>query len=158
LQPRTRRHAQLGRLATRLGLVRPGPVVSFRQRLRTLFQDLDVLITPMLTGPPLRAEDWHWRAWMPNVLASSRFAAYPAVWNLAGYPAMSIPVGTRSDGAAGRSRTDPLAGVNYALPLAVQMVGAPGTEGQLLAVAAALERELPWQRHAATQSSQRGTN
>ena len=92
LQPRTRRHAQLGRLATRLGLVRPGPVVSFRQRLRTLFQDLDVLITPMLTGPPLRAEDWHWRAWMPNVLASSRFAAYPAVWNLAGYPAMSIPV------------------------------------------------------------------
>jgi len=139
LQPRTRRHVQLGRLATRLGLVRPGPVKAFEHRLRGLFQDVDVLITPVLTGAPLPAADWHRRGWLANVTAASRFAPYPAVWNLSGYPAMSVPVGTRSDG----------------LPLAVQMVGAPGSEARLLAVAAALEGELPWQRHAATQPLQR---
>ena len=139
LQPRTRRHAQLGRLATRLGLVRPGPVRAFEDRLRALFQDVDVLITPVLTGPPLPADDWHRRGWLANVLAASRFAPYPAVWNLAGYPAMSVPVGTRNDG----------------LPLAVQVVGAPGSEARLLAVAATLEQELPWQRHAAPRPMQR---
>ncbi|MDQ4039214.1 MAG: amidase family protein [Actinomycetota bacterium] len=132
LQRRTRRHAQLGRLVTRLRLVRPGPVRAFRQRLRVLFRHMDVLITPVLTGTPLPAEEWHRRGWVANVLAASRFAPYPAVWNLAGYPAMSVPVGTRSDG----------------LPLAVQIVGPPGSEAGLLGIAATLEAELPWQRHA----------
>lgn len=139
LQPRTRRHAQLGRLVTRLGLVRPGAVRAFEGRLRALFEDVDVLITPVLTGPPLAAMDWHRRGWAANVVAASRFAPYPAVWNLAGYPAMSVPVGTRADG----------------MPLAVQVVGAPGTEARLLAVAAALEGELPWQRHATSELVQR---
>lgn len=155
LQPRTRRHAQLGRLATRLGLVRPGPVTAFEQRLRAMFRDVDVLITPVLTGAPLAADEWHRRGWLANVLAASRFAPYPAVWNLAGYPAMSIPVGTRQGGAAGRKPTDPLARVSKRLPLAVQVVGAPGSEARLLAIAAALEAELPWQRHAIVQSVQR---
>jgi amidase len=78
--------------------------------------------------------DWHRRGWLSNVLTSSRFAPYPAVWNLAGYPAMSIPMGTRENG----------------VPLAIQVVGPPGTEARLLKVAAALERELPWARHADT--------
>jgi len=155
LQPRTRRHAQLGRLATRLGLVRTGPVRSFERRLRALFEDVNVLITPVLTGPPLPAQDWHRRGWLANVLAASRFAPYPAVWNLAGYPAMSIPVGTRSGGAVGRKPTDTLARVGKALPLGVQMVAAPGCEARLLEVAAALERELPWRRHAVPQPAQR---
>lgn len=135
LQPRTRRQAQLGRLVTRMGLVRPGPVRAFERRLRELFERVDILITPVLTGPPLPAQEWHRRGWLANVLAASRFAPYPAVWNLAGYPAMSIPVGTRAGG----------------IPLGLQVVGAPGSEARLLAVAAALEGELPWQRHAAAQ-------
>lgn len=132
LQPRTRRHARLGRLATGAGLVRPGAVVALSGRLSTFFEDVDVLITPVLTGSPLPAKDWHRRGWLRNVAAASRFAPYPAIWNLAGYPAMSVPMGSRQDG----------------MPLAVQLVGAPGTEARLLAVAAALERERPWRRHA----------
>ena len=133
LQKRTRRHAQLGRVVTRVGLVRSRPVQAFQARLHALFESVDILLTPVLIGSPPPAQEWHRRGWLTNVLTSSRFAPYPAVWNLAGYPAMSIPMGTRSDG----------------LPLAVQMIGAPGSEARLLAVAAALQRELPWQRHAA---------
>ena len=138
LQDRTRRHAQLGRLVTRFGLIRPGPVRAFEDRLRRLFSDIDVLITPILTGPPPPAHEWHRRGWLSNVLTSSRFAPYPAVWNLAGYPAMSIPVGTRSDG----------------MPLAVQMVGPPKSEDRLLALAATVQQELPWQRHAALREAE----
>ncbi|CAN5290586.1 amidase [soil metagenome] len=133
LQDRTRRHAELGRLAARFGVIRPGPVKAFEERLRGLFTDIDVLITPILTGAPPAALEWHRGSWLSNVLASSRFAPYPAVWNLAGYPAMSIPVGTRENG----------------MPLAVQMVGPPKSEARLLDLAASVQQELPWQRHAA---------
>jgi amidase len=53
------------------------------------------------------------------------------VWNMAGFPAASVPAGT----AAG-------------LPGAVQLVAAPGREPVLLALAAQLERAHPWRRHA----------
>ncbi len=132
LQPRTRRHAQLGQLANRLGLIRPGPVRAFEDRMRALFDEVDIVLTPVVIGMPPRARQWHRSGWLANVVTSSRFAPYPPVWNLLGYPAMSVPMGTRRDG----------------LPLAVQMIGRPGGEARLLAVAAELERELPWQRHA----------
>lgn len=138
LQTRTRRHAQLGRAATRLRLIRPGAVRSFEHRMRTLFDQIDILVTPVLTAPPPPARDWHRRGWLANVLTSSRVAPYPAVWNLVGFPAMSIPMGTRGDG----------------LPLAVQVVGAPGSEARLLTVAAALEMECPWVRHAGNDAAQ----
>ncbi|HLJ68650.1 MAG TPA: amidase family protein [Chloroflexota bacterium] len=51
-------------------------------------------------------------------------------WNLVGFPAMAVPAGLSGDG----------------LPLAVQIVGEPGTEGTLLAVAAQLEEIRPWPR------------
>ncbi|MDQ3735398.1 MAG: amidase family protein [Actinomycetota bacterium] len=139
LQPRTRVHAQLGGLVIKLGMVRPQSVRAFRARLSGLFDGVDIVLTPVLIGTPPAAEDWHRRGWLSNVLTSSRFAPYPAVWNLAGYPAMSIPMGTRGDG----------------LPLAVQMVGPPGSEARLLAAAAALQRELPWQRQAASRDTER---
>ena len=48
-----------------------------------------------------------------------RYAPYAAPWNIAGLPAIVVPVGVRPDG----------------LPLAVQLVGPPGSELLLLAVA-----------------------
>jgi amidase len=52
------------------------------------------------------------------------------VWNLAGYPAATVPV--PSDG----------------LPGAVQLITTPGREGLLLSLAAQLEKVRPWPRHA----------
>jgi amidase len=63
---------------------------------------------------------------------SMRYAPYGAPWNMAGLPAIVVPVGVRPDG----------------LPLAVQIVGPPGSELQLLAVAGQFEVANPWRRHA----------
>ena len=52
------------------------------------------------------------------------------MWNLAGFPAVSVPVS------------------GPGLPGAVQLVAGPGREQTLLALAAQLERVSPWQRHA----------
>ena len=61
-----------------------------------------------------------------------RFAPYAAPWNVAGCPALVVPVGQRPDG----------------LPVAVQLVGPPGSELLLLAVAGQIEMAAPWLRHA----------
>ena len=134
LQPRTRRHIQLGRSALRHGLVREADRAAWRERCRTWFDDrrIDVLITPALAGPPPRALAWASRSWQANMLANIRFAPYSAPWNIAGFPAVVVPAGVRSDG----------------LPNAVQLVGPPGSELTLLAVAGELEQQAPWRRHA----------
>jgi amidase len=64
------------------------------------------------------------------VATSLMFAPMTGVWNLAGFPAASVPAG-----GAG-------------MPSAVQLVAAPGGEQTLLALAAQLERAQPWPRHA----------
>jgi amidase len=60
------------------------------------------------------------------------YAPYAAPWNIAGLPAIVVPVGLRPDG----------------LPLAVQLVGPPDSELLLLAIAGQLEVANPWPRHA----------
>jgi amidase len=54
--------------------------------------------------------------------------AYTALWNVAGNPAASVPVGFAEDG----------------LPLAVQLVGRHDDEPTILGVAAQLEQAQPW--------------
>ncbi|MFS8520957.1 MAG: amidase [Micromonosporaceae bacterium] len=132
MQPRTRRHAALGRLAWRWGLVRQADRDRWRERCLAFFDRYDVLMTPALAAAPPRAIAWHRRPWAANLVANVRYAPYAAPWNVAGLPALVVPVGTRPDG----------------LPLGVQLVGRPGAELLLLAVAGQLEQQLPWRRHA----------
>jgi amidase len=134
LQRRTRRHIALGGWAWRRGYVREADREAFRARCAGFFADgpYDVLVTPALAGPPLPARTWSDRSWRSNLMANVRYAPYAAPWNIAGFPAIAIPVGVRPDG----------------LPLAVQAVGPPGSELLLLAVAGQLELVNPWRRHA----------
>jgi amidase len=134
LQPRTRRHAALGERAVRHGLVRADDRESWRENVIAWLADnrFDVLVTPALAGPPPVAAAWADRSWTANMVACVRFAPYAAPWNLAGLPAMVVPAGVRPDG----------------LPAAVQLVGRPGSERDLLAVAGQLEQAAPWRRHA----------
>ena len=132
LQPRSRTHARLGRAVRAAGLVRPRTAERFRERMVRFFADVDVLLTPVVTGPPLPARPWHERSFLANVTAQGRWAPWTAAWNLAGLPALVLPAGTRPTGQ----------------PLAVQLVGPPGAERRLLWTAGELERRLPWRRYA----------
>lgn len=132
LQPRSRTHARIGRAVRRAGLVRPRTAERFRERMSRFFDDVDLLLTPVTTGPPLAARPWHERSFLANVTANARWAPWTAAWNLAGLPAVVLPAGMRPEG----------------LPLAVQFVGPPGAETRLLWVAGELERRQPWRRHA----------
>jgi amidase len=133
LQPRTRRHVDLGRRAIAHGFIREADRDVWLALVEEMFSRYDVLITPALAGPPPAAARWSERSWSANVRVNARYAPYAAPWNFAGVPAMSVPAGIRSDG----------------MPAAVQLVGAPGSEALLLAVAAQIEQRVPWQRHPA---------
>ncbi|MGI8328907.1 amidase [Actinomadura scrupuli] len=132
LERRTRRHAAAGR---RLAGVRP-PRAEDRERLRQalapFFERHDVLVMPTLAQPAPAARRWGEGSWLHSVVTSVRYAPMTGAWNLAGYPAASVPAGVGPRG----------------LPLAVQLVATPGRESLLLGLAAQLERERPWPRHA----------
>jgi amidase len=134
LQPRTRRHIQLGRVARRSGLVRQSQRDGFRDRSINFFADnsIDLLLTPALAAAPPPATQYSGSSWRNNMSVNMRYAPYAAPWNVAGLPAIVFPVGLRPDG----------------LPLAVQLVGPPDSELLLLAVAGQFEVLNPWQRHA----------
>ncbi|WP_324194105.1 amidase [Nocardia blacklockiae] len=131
LQPRTRRHLVLGRATLRCGLVRPSQIDRIEARLLDFFDNHDVVITPTLAGPPPRALEWHRRGWFANVWANARYSPFTPLWNLVGWPALSVPMGTHT-----RTGT----------PLAAQLAGPPGSESTLLRLAAQLESARPWRR------------
>ena len=134
LQPRTRRHLGLGRTAWNRGWVRQEQRDGWRKASIQFFadHDLDLLLTPALASAPPAADGWESAGWRRNIISSMRYAPYAAPWNIAGLPAVVVPVGVRPDG----------------LPLAAQLVGPPGTELLLLAVAGQFELLNPWRRHA----------
>jgi amidase len=119
--------------------VRP-PRGSDRARLRAalepFFEQHDVLLMPALARPCPPARRYGERSWARSAVSSLMFAPMTGVWNLAGYPAASVP----AVGAGGAGRPG--------LPAAVQLVAAPGREQTLLALAAEIERSSPWRRHA----------
>ncbi len=136
LQGRSRRHAALGAQAIRRGLVREGERADWRARCIEWFTDggFDLILSPVLSAAPPPAVSWSARSWRANIATTARYAPYTAAWNLAGLPAVAVPMGLRRDG----------------LPGSVQLIGPPGAEVRLLALAAVLERVAPWRPYAPT--------
>ncbi|RJO77896.1 amidase [Nocardia panacis] len=131
LQRRTRTHLGLGRLVQRLRLVRAGQLDLVEARLSEFFERYDVVITPALAGPPPRARAWHAASWLTNILACVRFSPFTPLWNLVGWPAAVLPMGTHPGALT---------------PVAAQLAGPPGSETTLLRLAAQLESLRPWRR------------
>ncbi|MEU1515021.1 amidase family protein [Streptomyces sp. NPDC005811] len=131
LTRRTRVHAALGRRF--LNGVRGGSArEELRRRLEPFFEEYDVLLTPALARRSPRSQAWHERGWLRNVLVNTNYSPLTPPWNLTGWPAMAVPFGTLPSGA----------------PAAVQLVGRPGSEAELLRVAEQLEGLRPWTRTA----------
>ncbi len=93
------------------------------------FDDCDLFLMPTMTtvAPPIGRLTG--RSSMAAQLASVPMISYTSLWNLTGNPAASVPAGF--DDATG-------------LPLAVQLVAAPGREDTIFAAAGQLERAHPW--------------
>jgi amidase len=130
LEPRTRRHVRAGELAVRVRPLRASDRARLRAALEPFFERYDVLVMPTLARPCPPARRYGDRSWLRSVATALMFAPMTGLWNLAGFPAASVPVPGK------------------ALPGAVQLVAAPGHEQTLLAVAAEIERVGPWPRHA----------
>lgn len=131
LTPPVRGHARLGRLLSRLGMAAPHNRARWGQRLDRCLGTAEVLLTPALAHPPPAAVRWSERSWLRNVIAAGRYTPFIPPWNLAGWPAATVP-------ASMRHRTG--------IPLAVQLVARPGGEPLLLALARRLEVARPWPR------------
>uniref|UniRef100_A0AAU2UXK5 Amidase family protein n=1 Tax=Streptomyces sp. NBC_00003 TaxID=2903608 RepID=A0AAU2UXK5_9ACTN len=137
LAPRTRRHATIGRLAGRLGMLRTDHRAALNERLDPFFEKYDVLVTPALARRGPAADAWHERGWLANMLVNTACSPMTPPWNLSGRPALAVPFGTLASG----------------LPGSVQLVGRPGAEHQLLDLAAQLEELRPWRRTAPMEAS-----
>lgn len=133
LEPRVRRHALLGRLVRRTPLMGEGLRESWIRHADAFLSEYDVLVTPALAQPPINARRWFSGGWSSTMLANIRYAPFAAPWNVAGMPAIVIPMGVH-----------PQAGT----PVAAQVVARRGRESLLLSMAAWVERERPWQRTA----------
>lgn len=127
----TRVHAAVGRRFVR-SVREGGRREQLRRRMEPFFAEHDVLLTPALARRGPAAAPWHERGWLRNLLANTTYSPLTPAWNLTGWPAMSVPFGTLPSGA----------------PCAVQLVGRPGSELGLLALAGRLEELRPWRRTA----------
>ena len=132
LEKRVARHAAAGRAVLRAGLVREQGRAAWRRHAEAFFADHDVLVTPTLAQLPITAEPWGARSWAANMRANTAYAPFANPWNLAGWPAITVPAGSHPSG----------------MPLSVQLVARPGGEALLLGLAGQLEQLMPWQRTA----------
>jgi len=97
----------------------------------SLWDDIDVLVTPTLAKPPIEIGALQPGPDEPAIqmlLNSAGWVPFTPMWNVTGQPAVSLPLGQSPDG----------------LPVGVQLVGPPAGEELLLALAARLEEARPW--------------
>ena len=105
---------------------------TLTRQIAKFFQDVDVLLTPTCTVPPLPLDAHDIDA--PGATVKDLFdhlapiETFTALFNGTGQPAMSLPLCWGKSG----------------LPLGMQLVGRFGDEATLFRLAAALEQVLPW--------------
>jgi amidase len=126
LQRRTKGFARMGRalrplLGWALGEDHTG-------RMRPFFERHDVLLTPVMALPSVRAGEWEGLGAARTLLGLVMAYPFALEWNLTGQPSISVPVGRSADD----------------LPIGMQLVGRHGSEATLLGLAAQLEAELRW--------------
>jgi amidase len=102
---------------------------KFASTYQTLFETYDLLLTPVLATPPpelgFLGPDLDFETAAERL---RNFAAFKPAQNVAGTPAVSLPLGSSSGG----------------LPIGVQFAAAMGQERRLLEIAFEMEQAMPW--------------
>jgi amidase len=123
VEPRTRALVARGRWVRRRGLDRQARNSQAARRLTGWISQRDVLVVPVLAGPPPEVGRWWGQNWMHTTFSAGNWMGFNPPWNLAGCPSVAMPVTLSRLG----------------MPIAVQLVGAPGSEARLLSVGKLLE-------------------
>ena len=131
-------------------MARPGALISDRMldrlrererrigaRIGRLFDDHDVLLTPVLSSPPVRAGLMEGRGAAVTYLWATGWVPFNVLWNSTGQPAASVPAGFTADG----------------LPIGLQIVGTRHADDVVLRLARILEQTRPWPRTVADHRS-----
>jgi len=131
LEKRTRNMARIGSLLSdrRMGAVRAGES-ALAARIQSIFDDVDVVITPGNATGPSRIGAYQRRGAISSLLLVSRRVPFFEIWNLTGQPAAAVPWGLDRNG----------------VPVSIQLVGRPCDEATLLALSAQIESVRPWAR------------
>jgi amidase len=129
LEARTRNMARIGALFSdrRMAVVRAGET-TMAARIQSIFDDVDVVVTPGTATGPSRIGAYQRRGAVSSLLLMAARVPFNGIWNLTGQPAAVVPWGFDGDG----------------LPVSVQLVGRPHDEATLLALSAQIEAARPW--------------
>jgi amidase len=131
LQPRTRRHAAVGRVLAKLRPVQVAQADRWKSKVDTFLGEYDLLLTPAMLSAPPQGHGWYERGWLANVMQGLRWVPFASAWNLAELPAAAVPAGIDQ----------------LRMPLSVQVIAPRGCEDDLIAALRQIERVQPWQRH-----------
>ena len=93
LEPRTRAVLKKGDRLLRMGRPNRDDARLWRDRVLGWFERYDVLITPAIARPAPVAGWADTAGFLPSYLASARAVPYSQAWNLAGLPALTLPLG-----------------------------------------------------------------
>jgi len=129
LEARTRNMARIGSLLSerRMAAVRAGES-ALTARIQSIFDDVDVVITPGNATGPSRIGAYQRRGAISSLLLVSRRVPFFEIWNLTGQPAAAVPWGLDRNG----------------VPVSVQLVGRPCDEATLVSLSAQIESARPW--------------
>jgi amidase len=129
LERRTRTLARMGG-ALPADVVRRARAAEAEQvrRVTAMFDDVDVLMTPLTLRTPYRVGYLQNRNAIAMFAEAPRRIAYAPAFNVTGVPACTVPAGFDADG----------------LPTSVQLVAPAQQEERLFALAGQLERARPW--------------
>jgi amidase len=129
LDARTRAFARIGGLFSerRMNAIR-GAESEVAERVQSIFDDVDVVVTPGTATGPSRIGAYQRRGAIPTLALVAARVPFQAIFNVTGQPAAVVPWDLDGNG----------------LPTSVQLVGRPFEEATLLSLAAQIEQARPW--------------
>jgi amidase len=101
------------------------------RRVVASWSDIDVLLTPTVSRPPLPIDGLAPQEGEPPIqrlMNAAAWVPFTPVWNVTGQPAISLPLHHTPEG----------------VPVGVQLVGPPAGDELLLALSSQVEAAHPW--------------
>ncbi|ODQ93796.1 amidase [Mycolicibacterium holsaticum] len=129
LEARTRAFARIGGLVSgqRMTRIRAAER-ELAQRVQSIFEDVDVVVTPGAATGPSRIGAYQRRGAVSTLNLVAARVPFQAMFNVTGQPAAVVPWGVDGTG----------------VPTSIQLVGRPSDEATLLSLGAQIEKARPW--------------